>query len=86
LRTTPTWRIYLILAVIVLYCEITTLQATMIGNSVRFIAPSFPQPERTSPGSPHVRPVGGIRTPIGGKLSDLIGKKTVDAAERRHLS
>jgi len=51
-----------------------------------FIAPSFPQAGANITWiSITFGLVGGIVTPIGGKLSDLIGKKTVMLAERRHF-
>lgn len=78
LDNAPRWRIYLVLAVIVLYCEIATLQATMLGNAVRYIAPSFPSAGANITWISIIFGlVGGIVTPFGSKLSDLIGKKKV---------
>ncbi|MFJ8019390.1 MFS transporter [Streptomyces sp. NPDC096311] len=78
LNDAPPWRLYLMMAVIVLYCEIAALQYSMVAAAVRQIAPTFPS---TGAGISWMLIifgiVGGVVTPILGKLSDLVGKRLV---------
>jgi MFS family permease len=69
-------RIFSIIAVVALFCEIAPMQYTIIFAAVRQIAPSFPGVGANISWMLIVfLLVGGALTPLMGKMSDLWGKR-----------
>src|ERR1700688_3250203 len=69
-------RLIAILLAIVLLCEIVSFQYSVIGISVREIAPSFPQAgNNVGWMMTMIGLVGGATIALFGKMADLWGKK-----------
>ncbi|MBF9069779.1 MFS transporter [Streptacidiphilus fuscans] len=70
------WRIFAVIAVVVLFAEIAALQYTMVASAARQIAPSFPGVGANISWMVIIFGlVGGAATPLFGKMSDLWGKR-----------
>ncbi|WP_067690528.1 MFS transporter [Nocardia jejuensis] len=70
------WRIYSVLAVIVLFTEISPMQYVMVAAALRQIAPTFPSQGANINWAIIVFGViGAAVSPLIGKLSDIWGKK-----------
>ncbi|MEY9844493.1 MFS transporter [Streptacidiphilus sp. MAP5-3] len=76
LEGAPRWRIFAVIAVVVLFAEIAALQYTMVASAARQIAPSFPGVGANISWMVIIFGlVGGATTPLFGKMSDLWGKR-----------
>lgn len=78
LAETQKAKVWTIVVVITLLCEIATLQYSMVSPAALLIAPSFPGVgANVSWMTTIFGLVGGIATPLAGKASDLWGKKRI---------
>ncbi|MEU2257660.1 MFS transporter [Nocardia xishanensis] len=72
------FRIFTVLAIIVLYTEVAPIQFTMVSAALQKIAPSFPAAGPNITWSLIVFGlIGASASPVIGKLSDIWGKKRV---------
>ncbi|NUU22073.1 MAG: MFS transporter [Streptomycetaceae bacterium] len=78
LEGAPRWRVFGVLAAIVLFAEVVPLQYSMVATAVQPIGEDFPTAgDNVSWMIIILGLVGGATTPILGKLADLYGKKLV---------
>ncbi|MFF0501611.1 MFS transporter [Nocardia aobensis] len=70
------WRIFSVLAIIVLFTEVAPIQYTMIAAALQKIAPSFPEVGANITWAMIVYGlIGAAASPLIGKMSDVWGKK-----------
>ncbi len=78
LADTQKAKVWTIVVVVTLLCEIATLQYSMVSPAALLIAPSFPGVgANVSWMTTIFGLVGGVSTPLAGKASDLWGKKRI---------